>query len=161
MKSIIYRGYNLYVEAKLNILSGRADEMILSKQRWNSNNICTACCRYGVRVTTEECWIAVILMSCQCIVGVIIQVSGVSLNLKLYKHVETASDCLEWPVKHTDSFWFGNSSKTLWLTGFEPASPTFRADWRPDSAVSTNRRELILHFAICFLLHCFLPLLCL
>ena len=29
---------------------------------------------YGVRVTTEECSVAVLIMSCQCIVGVIIQV---------------------------------------------------------------------------------------
>ena len=29
---------------------------------------------YGVRVTTEECSVAVVVMSCQCIVGVIIQV---------------------------------------------------------------------------------------
>ena len=29
---------------------------------------------YGVRVTTEECSVAVLVMSCQCIVGVIIQV---------------------------------------------------------------------------------------
>ena len=33
--------------------------------------------RYGVRVPTEECPAAVIVMSCQCIVGVIIQVTGV------------------------------------------------------------------------------------
>ena len=30
--------------------------------------------RYGVRVPTEECPAAIIVMSCQCIVGVIIQV---------------------------------------------------------------------------------------
>ena len=38
-------------------------------------NISTMYGRYGVRVTTEECSIAVFVMSCQCIVGVIIQVN--------------------------------------------------------------------------------------
>ena len=35
----------------------------------------TTCYRYGVRVTTEECPMAVFVMSVQSIVGVIIQVN--------------------------------------------------------------------------------------
>ena len=37
---------------------------------------------YGVRVTTEECSVAVLVMSCQCIVGVIIQVVKYAGNLR-------------------------------------------------------------------------------
>jgi hypothetical protein len=33
--------------------------------------------RYGVRATTEQCSVAIIIMSIQCIVGVVIQVSSV------------------------------------------------------------------------------------
>jgi hypothetical protein len=33
--------------------------------------------RYGVRATTEQCSVAIIIMSIQCIVGVVIQVSSI------------------------------------------------------------------------------------
>ena len=39
---------------------------------------------YGVRVTTEECSVAVVVMSCQCIVGVIIQVTRFHLQSGLF-----------------------------------------------------------------------------
>ena len=42
------------------------------------------CFRYGVRATTEECPLAVILMSLQSIFGVIIQVNYLALRIFNY-----------------------------------------------------------------------------
>ena len=42
------------------------------------------CFRYGVRATTEECPLAVILMSLQSIFGVIIQVNYLALRICSY-----------------------------------------------------------------------------
>ena len=40
--------------------------------------------RYGVRATTEQCSVAIIIMSIQCIVGVVIQVSSINFLFNIY-----------------------------------------------------------------------------